>query len=129
MILKQTFKHAVGIHFHSSCYSSVFRFTCSSWELTYLLIGNNGLMCLLICTGTGSGVDKWIVHFEGGGWCFDEAECAERSKTGLGSSKTWPKTASYGGLLSANKEINPDFYDWNVAFLNYCDGASFAGNV
>ena len=39
------------------------------------------------------------------------------------------KTGAFEGLLSANKEINPDFYDWNAARVNYCDGASFAGNV
>ena len=98
------------------------------------VVGTTLQPCLIVLvafppTGTGDGADKWIIEFEGGGWCYNETDCVERSKGRLGSSKSWPKTASYEGLLSANKEINPDFYDWNLAFLNYCDGASFAGNV
>ena len=53
----------------------------------------------------------------------------ERSKTALGSSKSWAKTATFGGLLSPDPLVNPDFYNWNLAFLNYCDGASFSGDV
>ena len=48
----------------------------------------------------------------------------------LGSSKSWPPTADFpGGLLSDDQTANPDFYNWNLAFVKYCDGASFAGNV
>ena len=83
----------------------------------------------LASTGYGSGSYKWIIHFQGGGWCYGEEECVERSKTALGSSKSWAKTAAFGGLLSPDPLVNPDFYNWNVAFLNYCDGASFSGDV
>ncbi|KAL5717185.1 [Wnt protein] O-palmitoleoyl-L-serine hydrolase [Ranunculus cassubicifolius] len=34
---------------------------------------------------------------------------------------------NFTGILSNNKEENPDFYNWNRVRLNYCDGASFAG--
>ena len=80
-------------------------------------------------TGSGSGAKSWIVHMEGGGWCFDEDECVARSKTSLGSSKFWKPTATFSGFLSDNQTENPNFYNWNVAFINYCDGASFTGNV
>ena len=87
-------------------------------------------MCVCDCVaGTESGATKWILHLEGGGWCYDEELCLARSKTSLGSSKSWPKTAAFGGFLSPNEAVNPDFYDWNVAFLMYCDGASFSGDV
>ena len=66
---------------------------------------------------------------EGGGWCYDEGACLDRSKSSLGSSKSWPATASFSGFLSDNQDTNPDFYNWNLAFINYCDGASFTGNV
>ena len=79
--------------------------------------------------GTGSGANKWIINFKGGGWCYDEDSCAQRSKTTLGSSKSWGKTDTYQGLLSADQTINPNFYNWNLAYAMYCDGASFAGNV
>jgi hypothetical protein len=31
--------------------------------------------------------------------------------------------------LQANPATNPQFYNWNVAFLGYCDGGSYAGGV
>jgi len=33
-----------------------------------------------------------------------------------------------GATLSADPTVNPRFYNWNVAYAHYCDGASFAGN-
>jgi hypothetical protein len=79
--------------------------------------------------GLNEGATKWIFYLEGGGWCYDEGLCVERSNTSLGSSKFWGKTASFGGLLSSHPQTNPNFYNWNLAYLKYCDGASFAGNV
>ena len=34
-------------------------------------------------------------------------------------------------MLSAQSDpkVNPDFYNWNVAYLGYCDGGSYAGTV
>jgi hypothetical protein len=79
--------------------------------------------------GTGNGANKWIIHSEGGAWCYNESDCVERSKTVLGTSKFWDKTASFEGLVSASRQTNPDFYNWNLAYLKYCDGASYSGNV
>ena len=85
---------------------------------------------MLSHTGSGSGASKWIVHMEGGGWCYDEDECVERSKTDLGSSKKWPPSGDFTfGFLGDNKLFNPDFYNWNMVFIAYCDGTSFSGNV
>ena len=54
----------------------------------------------------------------------------ERSKSRLGSSKTWKPTLEIvNGILSRYEENNPDFYNWNMAYVNYCDGASFLGYV
>jgi len=39
-----------------------------------------------------------------------------------------PEQWEYGGPISSNSEVNPDFYDWNHAFFPYCDGASFSGD-
>jgi hypothetical protein len=79
--------------------------------------------------GLNEGASKWIFYLEGGGWCYNEGLCVERSNTSLGSSKFWGKTASFGGMLSSHPQTNPNFYNWNLAYLKYCDGASFAGNV
>ena len=78
-------------------------------------------------TGTGEGANKWIVHLEGGGWCNTQDECVERSKTRLGSSANWLDTLNTNGFLSDSVLINPGFYNWNMAFVGYCDGLSFAG--
>ncbi|XP_011405404.1 PREDICTED: pectin acetylesterase 5-like [Amphimedon queenslandica] len=83
--------------------------------------------------GFGSGVNKWILHLQGGGWCYDKDDCLKWSKTDLGSSKNWPQKAPYtylnSGLLSYLKTKNPDFYEWNVVHVQYCDGASYSGYV
>ena len=83
----------------------------------------------MLYPGFGNGSLNWILHLEGGGWCYDENLCVERSETQLGSSKHWGTFMTFSGFLSRNPEVNPDFYNWNVVFIKYCDGASFAGNV
>ena len=85
--------------------------------------------CTVILLGYGSGSKKWIMHLQGGGWCVTEDECVKRSKTNLGSSKDYPETRTFHGLLSASETINPDFYNWNMVYVAYCDGVSFLGNV
>ena len=77
----------------------------------------------------GCGATKWVIHLEGGGWCFDESSCYDRSMTDLGSSKNWRPSLSLYGFLSDDSTVNPDFYQWNVAYVKYCDGASFTGYV
>ena len=72
---------------------------------------------------------RWVIHAQGGGWCYDDALCAARAKGRIGSSASWGATTScYGscdGILSANATSNPDFAGWNAVFLGYCDGTSF----
>lgn len=34
-----------------------------------------------------------------------------------------------GGLFSDNQAINPDFFSYSMAYIKYCDGASFSGDV
>ena len=70
----------------------------------------------------GTETDKFIVHFEGGGWCYSEEDCLGRSRTHLGSTATWPATKSIGGPASADCTVNPTFCKWNLVFLAYCDG-------
>ena len=95
-----------------------------------------GAMCLdgtptgyYIRKGEGDGAKKWILHLGGGGWCNDSAVCYNRSLTWLGSSKDWPKSESLDGFLSDNKSVNPDFYNWNIVYMMYCDGASFSNEL
>lgn len=79
--------------------------------------------------GSGDGTNKWILHLGGGGWCNSTATCYNRSFTWLGSSKEWPQSHGLDGFLSDNPTVNPHFKDWNIVYIMYCDGASFAGYV
>lgn len=79
--------------------------------------------------GSGEGTRKWVLHLMGGGWCTTTADCYERSKAIYGSSKKWPESYEFFGILSDDALVNPDFHDWNAVFLMYCDGGSFAGDL
>lgn len=84
--------------------------------------------------GFGSGSDKWVVYLEGGGWCTSLSDCANRAGSDLGSSKNYnngmvPTYEGGKGILATDASINPKFYNWNKAYVKYCDGASFTGNV
>jgi hypothetical protein len=75
-----------------------------------------------------SNANDWQIYFEGGGWCYSEADCYGRSKTALGSSTTWAQSVSVGGVMSDDCKVNPDFCNFNRVYLPYCDGNSFSGN-
>ncbi|KAK9144102.1 hypothetical protein Sjap_004005 [Stephania japonica] len=79
--------------------------------------------------GFGAGIDNWLVHIEGGGWCNNVTTCLARKNTRLGSSKQMVKQIAFSGLLSNKPQFNPDFYNWNRIKVRYCDGASFTGDV
>jgi hypothetical protein len=83
-------------------------------------------------SGFGSGHSKWHIHFEGGGWCYDLESCHYRSTTNLGSSKAYEECLSLSimssAYLSSNETENPLLYNYNVIYVRYCDGSSFAGN-
>ncbi|KAH9753868.1 Pectin acetylesterase 8 [Citrus sinensis] len=79
--------------------------------------------------GFGAGINNWLVHIEGGGWCNNVTTCLERKKTRLGSSKQMVKVVAFSGMLSNKQKFNPDFYNWNRIKVRYCDGASFTGDV
>jgi len=80
--------------------------------------------------GIGPNERSWIIHFNGGAWCFDANACIERSHSSLGSTNKLPKSPPIiQGINSPNPVVNPDFYDWNLVWVVYCDGASFTGNL
>ena len=79
--------------------------------------------------GFGSGANKWFLHQQGGGWCYDLDGCVGRSKGSLGSTKADPKTRTLdGGYFSWDNSSNPLMYNWNKVELRYCDGASLSGD-
>lgn len=77
----------------------------------------------------GSVNNKWHVHFEGGGWCFDLEQCFLRSKTDKGSSKHYPSCDRLEHYLSSVDQKNPMMYSWNTVLVKYCDGGSYAGDT
>lgn len=79
--------------------------------------------------GSGEGANKWFLHQEGGGWCYDLNGCLSRSQGKLGSTKSDPPTSSLdGGYFSMDSKQNPLMHDWNAVELRYCDGASLSGD-
>lgn len=93
-----------------------------------------GAVCLdgsppgyILKRGHGSGQNNWIIHFDGGAWCYDEYACYQRSNTEYGSSQYPHLSVPDQGLYSDNRNTNSDFYNWNMVFVFYCDGSSFTG--
>mmetsp|Transcript_81905 Transcript_81905/g.155512 ORF Transcript_81905/g.155512 Transcript_81905/m.155512 type:complete len:461 (-) Transcript_81905:140-1522(-) len=73
--------------------------------------------------------NNWQIHFQGGGWCYDEIDCWGRSsQPGLGTSKGLQKFMNEGGLMSDDCTKNPEFCNFNRVHLVYCDGNSFSGD-
>ena len=66
----------------------------------------------------------WTISIQGGGWCYNETLCYERSLTRLGSSKFFPTTSSCGCVNVENGDIDRDC---NCIYMPYGDGASFSG--
>ncbi|KAJ9537211.1 hypothetical protein OSB04_029944 [Centaurea solstitialis] len=83
-----------------------------------------------LAKGFGDGVNNWLVHIQGGGWCDSVQDCVYRKTmdNGLGSSKLMPKL-NFTGILSNEQGENPNFYNWNRVIMRYCDGSSFTGDV
>ena len=72
--------------------------------------------------------DKVVLWLKGGAYCSTYDDCVQRqSKPGLGSSKAWPQTYIGNGIQSPDKTVNPDFFDWNHAYLEYCTGDLWTG--
>ena len=76
---------------------------------------------------------RWLWYFEGGGWCTSEDSCLWRSYTQLGSSVNY--TTKFGddpnnwagGLFDADCTQNALFCQFNLVYVKYCDGNSYAG--
>ena len=93
---------------------------------------NDGAVCL---DGSAPGyyinktsVNRWIIHLEGGGWCYNESDCYHHIFTWRGSSAYWKQTLRLRGFLNNDPDVNPAFANYSAVFVPYCDGASFSGN-
>lgn len=77
---------------------------------------------------------KWVLHFQGGGECVEREDCLRKAKDHHGSSKYNPRSVAEptmsgeSALLINSKEAeNPDFYSWNLVFMNYCSQDNWSG--
>lgn len=82
---------------------------------------------------------KWLLFLMGGGACATTKDCIERksSPRGWGSSTVWNSTFLPGrdfpglvamhDILSDSPYDNPDFFDYNHVYLQYCSGDLWTG--
>ena len=70
----------------------------------------------------------WLVHLEGGGWCWDNDSCSKRRLTAvyLTTNKWWKKTILKTGIFDDNSTLNPMF-DANKVFVPYCTSDGWMG--
>ena len=68
-----------------------------------------------------TGSSQWQLFAEGGGWCWDAAECAQRATTDLGSSLNYSAVSNnpgeVGGITSSDCSINPTFCSFNKVYM------------
>ena len=75
------------------------------------------------------GNDTWVIYLNGGGECTDEASCAQRQKTKLGSSTLMdPLLYMNYGVLDISPSTNPHFSSANFVRIGYCSGDLFLGS-
>ena len=90
--------------------------------------------------GSGSGLKKFFINWEGGGFCGVDGNdfldsCLQRSNMFLGSSISWGSNGSIvnstmgAGYFSSMQEYNPNFWNWNKIYIRYCDGSNHQGYV
>lgn len=82
--------------------------------------------------GHSTGRSSWILFFEGGGWCWDAESCFSRIHMFRGSSLDYPDVYPDETLkeyLSNDPLHNPLLYNWNMVYIRYCDGSSYAGDA
>lgn len=89
-------------------------------------------------SGSGDGIDKFLIYFEGGGLCGGKAgirstieSCRRRALKPFGQQigKFAVTISRLNNLFSNKKERNPLFHNWNKINVHYCDGLLHVSNV
>ena len=73
---------------------------------------------------------RWVLYFQGGGWCHSTADCGLRALSAMGTNSTThgsPHVPEGHGIIDPCCSVSVDFCDYNKVFFHYCDGASFSG--
>ncbi|XP_017559168.1 carboxylesterase notum2 isoform X2 [Pygocentrus nattereri] len=76
------------------------------------------------------GSKRWLIFLEGGWCCYNKETCDSRYKNipRLMSSADWPQTRKGSGILSAQADENPHWYNANIVFVPYCSSDVWSGN-
>merc|ERR1712166_85405 len=120
------------------CFATLLAVThAATWEKVSLAGTDTNALCLdgspgMFYLSKGSSNANWLLVFEGGGWCYSASDCYLRGYTAIGSSTNSFVSQSTAQLMygpfSPDCSINPEFCDYNIVELHYCDGFSFLGN-
>ncbi|KAK5617906.1 Palmitoleoyl-protein carboxylesterase notum1a [Crenichthys baileyi] len=75
------------------------------------------------------GSRRWLLFLEGGWYCFSKQTCNSRYETmrSLMSSTKWPQSRRGTGILSAEPEENPHWWNANMVFIPYCSSDVWSG--
>uniref|UniRef100_A0A673C685 Notum, palmitoleoyl-protein carboxylesterase n=1 Tax=Sphaeramia orbicularis TaxID=375764 RepID=A0A673C685_9TELE len=75
------------------------------------------------------GSRRWLLFLEGGWCCYSKETCDSRYQNipRLMSSLMWPQTKRGTGILSAQAEENPHWYNANIVFIPYCSSDVWSG--
>ena len=80
-------------------------------------------------TADATAASTWIVHLEGGGWCYDQASCAKRCPEGtsapLCSSNVYAPTRALQGVFHAD---DATLRAANKVFVPYCSSDGHMGS-
>ena len=86
-----------------------------------------------VSPGFGDGADKWQLHHVGGAWCSDAQGCM--GWWGWVNTLTFPATMPAYNAATASYAYfdrtapTNSMWNWNYAFLHYCDGYSFVSDA
>lgn len=74
--------------------------------------------------------NRWVLHLEGGWWCWDDATCGGRAKSspGMVSSLTWPSTRTPGGIFNVDPSRFPEWSGVNLVYMPYCSSDAWVGD-
>jgi hypothetical protein len=77
---------------------------------------------------------KFIFWLKGGSACWSYEDCVARQTEftpsgvgALGSSRGWNPTYTGLGIQNTNPADNPEFFDFNMIYLEYCSGDQWRG--
>jgi len=67
----------------------------------------------------GANPSRWIIHLQGGGWCYDEAFCQARMGASpyLVASTALSPTYTVPGVLLQDAQANPEFHSASCLYL------------